>query len=97
MINVMNIFSALRVYAGKWSVKETRSFTSDEISAVQSATVVDSQYGQSVCFMMVGGGQTYIPLDQNSSKSTGDTVDLSSAKRLTLSKQGEADIYRVSC
>ena len=93
----MNIFSALRVYAGKWNLKESRSFTSDEIAAVQSATVVDSQYGQSVCFLMVSGGQTYIPLDQNSSKATGDTVDLSKASLLTLSKQGEADIYRVSC
>ena len=93
----MNIFSALRVYAGKWNVKESRAFTNDEIAAVQSATVVDSQYGQSVCFMMVSGGQTYIPLDQNSSKATGDTVDLSKAELLTLSKQGEADIYRVKC
>lgn len=93
----MNIFSALRVYAGKWNVKESRDFTSDEIAAVEKATVVDSQYGQSVCFMMIGGGMTFIPLDQNSSKATGDTVDLSSAKLVTLSKQGEADIYRVSC
>ena len=93
----MNIFSSLRVYAGKWSEKARRAFSSDEISAVQSATVVDSQYGQSVCFVMVSGGQTYIPLDQNSSKSTGDTVDLSKAELVTLSKEGEADIYRVSC
>lgn len=93
----MNIFAALRVYAGKWSVKESRQFTSDEISAVEKATVVDSQYGQSVCFMMKSGGMTYIPLDQNSSKATGDEVDLSSASLVTLSKQGEADIYRVSC
>ena len=93
----MNIFSALRVYAGKWQVKNSRSFSADEIAAVESATVVDSQYGQSVCFLMIGGGQTYIPLDQNSSKATGDTVDLSKASLVTLSKQGEADIYRVSC
>ena len=93
----MNIFSALRVYAGKWQVSNSRQFSADEIAAVQSATVVDSQYGQSVCFMMVSGGQTYIPLDQNSSKATGDTVDLSKASLLTLSKQGESDIYRVSC
>ena len=93
----MNIFSALRVYAGKWQVKNSRSFSEDEIKAVESATVVDSQYGQSVCFLMVGGGQTYIPLDQNSSKAVGDAVDLSQASLLTLSKQGEADIYRVSC
>ena len=93
----MNIFSALRVYAGKWQVKDSRSFSADEISAVESATVVDSQYGQSVCFLMVNGGQTYIPLDQNSFKATGETVDLSKAQLLTLSRQGEADIYRVSC
>ena len=93
----MNIFAALRVYAGKWSIKDSRNFTSDEISAVASATVVDSQYGQSVCFIMKSGGQTYIPLDQNSSKATGETVDLTTAKLVTLSKQGEADIYRVSC
>ena len=93
----MNIFSALRVYAGKWSEKAKRAFTSDEISAVEKATVVDSQYGQSVCFLMVGGGMTYIPLDQNSSKATGDEIDLTKAELVTLEKQGEADIYRVSC
>ena len=93
----MNIFSALRVYAGKWSVKATRAFTSDEISAVEKATVVDSQYGQSVCFMMKSGGMSYIPLDQNSSKAVGDAVNLEEASLVTLSKQGEADIYRVRC
>jgi hypothetical protein len=93
----MNIFSALRVYAGKWQVKETKKFSQEEIDLVDRAEVVDSQYGQSVCFFMKSGGQTYIPLDQNSSKATGDTVDLSQASIVTLSKQGEADIYRVSC
>lgn len=93
----MNIFSALRVYAGKWQVKETKKFSSEEIALVDRAEVVDSQYGQSVCFFMKSGGMTYIPLDQNSTKATGDTVDLSTASLVTLSKQGEADIYRVSC
>ena len=93
----MNIFSSLRVYAGKWSEKARRAFTSDEISAVSKASVVDSQYGLSVCFMMKAGGMTFIPLDQNSNKSVGDDVDLSKAELLTLGKEGEADIYRVSC
>lgn len=93
----MNIFSALRVYAGKWNVKNSRKFTDDEIQAVESAKVVDSQYGQSVCFMMKGGGMTFIPLDQNSSKATGDEVDLTQASLVTLEKQGESDIYRISC
>lgn len=93
----MNIFSSLRVYAGKWSEKARRAFSKEEIEAISSATVVESQYGNSVCFTMLSGGQTYIPLDINSSKSVGDTIDLASAELVTLSKQGEADIYRVSC
>ena len=93
----MNIFNALRVYAGKWSLKASRKFSSEEIAAVDRAEVVDSQYGSSVCFYMKSGGQTYIPLDQNSNRAVGDIVDLNSAELLTLEKQGEADIYRIKC
>ena len=56
----MNIFSSLKVYAGKWSVKSTRKFTSEEISAVSYAEVVPSKYGNSVLFNMVSGGTVYI-------------------------------------
>lgn len=90
-----NIFSSLRMYAGKWNLKSSRAFSPDEIAAVSSAEVVASQYGNSVCFTMFSGGQTYIPLDQNSSKAVGDSIDMSTAELLTLGKQGEADIYRV--
>ena len=92
----MNIFSNLRVYAGKWSVKETRNFTADEISQVSQAVVVPSQYGNSVQFTMVGGGLTYIPLDQNSTLVSGEIVDLTKAKLVILGKSGENDIFRVS-
>lgn len=91
----MNIFQNLRVYAGKWMVKASRSFTQDEIDAVDHATVVDSQYGNSVCFFMKGGGQTFIPLSTNSTLGIGDDVDLSKASLLTLERAGDADIYRV--
>lgn len=91
----MNIFSSLRTYAGKWSVVSSRSFSNDEISAVKEAYVVDSQYGNSVCFVMVSGGQTYIPLSNNSSVGLGDSVDLSKAKLLELARPGEANITRV--
>lgn len=86
----------MRVYAGKWQVKESRSFTEEEIKAVVQAVVVPSQYGNSVQFTMVGGGLTYIPLDQNSTLGTGELVDLTKAKLTTLSKSGENDIYKVS-
>ena len=92
----MNIFSSLRVYAGKWEVKSTREFTEEEIKAVVQAVVVPSQYGNSVQFTMVGGGLTYIPLDQNSNCATGEVIDLTKAKLTTLERGGEADIYRVT-
>lgn len=91
----MNIFASLRVYAGKWSVKSRRAFTPEEISAVKSAEVVPSQYGNSVCFYMMSGGQTFIPLANDSILGVGDKVDLTKASLLTLEKQGEADILRV--
>jgi hypothetical protein len=91
----MNIFSALRVYAGKWQEKKVESFKAEEIALVDKAEVVESQYGLSVCFFMKAGGQSYIPLDQNSSAAIGDTIDLTKAQVVTLCKQGENDIYRV--
>ena len=91
----MNIFNALRIYAGKWSEKDAREFSSDEVAAVEQAKVVESNFGFSVCFIMKSGGQTYIPLDQNSSLGVDDLVDLTKAKLITLSRPGENDIYRV--
>lgn len=93
----MGIFDLLRVYAGKWSVKANRSFTDDEIAAVESAVVVASEYGNSVCFHMVSGGMTFIPLSTASTKGVGESVDLHEAKLVTLEKSGEADIVRVEC
>lgn len=93
----MSIFETLRLYAGKWSVKSSRNFTEEEINAVQSATVVASEYGNSVCFMMKSGGMTFIPLSNASTKGIGESVDLKEAKVLTLEKQGENDIVRVEC
>jgi hypothetical protein len=91
----MNIFSNLRVYAGKWAVVESKAFSQEEQELVSHAEVVDSQYGMSVCFFMKAGGQTFIPLSVNSSLSVGDAVDLSKAKVLQLHRDGDADIYRV--
>ena len=86
----------MKVYAGKWSVKETRNFTEEEILQVSQAVVVPSDYGNSVQFTMVSGVLTYIPLDQNSNCAAGEVIDLTKAKLTTLEKSGEADIYRVT-
>lgn len=92
----MNIFSSLTLYAGKWSVKEYRNFTGKEIEAVDKAVVVASQYGSSVSFLMKSGGMTFIPLASDSSLGVGEEVDMTVAKLVTLEKQGESDILRVS-
>lgn len=92
----MNIFNSLQVYAGKWSVKSTRAFDKEEIAAVKQAVVVPSQYGNSVMFTMVAGGQTYIPLSSDATVGVGEIIDLNKAQLLTLSKDGESDIVRVS-
>lgn len=91
----MSIFSGLPSYAGKWNVKSVTDFTSEDKALVSRATVVNSQYGLSVCFMMKTGNMHFIPVDQNSSANAGDDVNLDSAKIITLEKQGEGDIQRV--
>jgi hypothetical protein len=92
----MNIFSNLQVYAGKWAEKSRRSFSQEEINAVDNTVVVSSNYGLSVCFFMKSGGQTFIPLSNDATVGLGETVDLNKAELITLSKQGEGDIIRVS-
>ena len=91
----MNIFDGLNVYGGKWNVVNSRGFAPEEAALVKSAEVVSSDYGKSVCFFMVGGGQTYIPLSNQSTLSVGDSVDLAKAKILTLHRDGNDDITRI--
>lgn len=92
----MSIFSNCTSYAGSWEVKSVGAIPEEDKKAIQSAHVVNSQYGLSVCFMMKAGNRFYIPVDeQNSTCEEGDAVDLDKAKIVMLGKQGEADIQRV--
>ena len=91
----MNIFAGLQVYAGKWKVVDSRSFNDEEKAMINRAEVVASEYGNSVCFFMKSGGQTYIPLSNQSTLGIGDEVDLNAAKLLTLHRDGSADITRI--
>lgn len=91
----MNIFAGLQVYAGKWNVVGSREFNDEEKAMINRAEVVASEYGNSVCFFMHSGGQTYIPLSNQSSLTPGDAVDINKAKLLTLHRDGSADITRI--
>ena len=92
----MNIFGAIKIYQPKqWEVTETREFSKEEISQVESAYVRESDYGMSVCFLMKSGGKSFIPVSNTSSPVVGQKVDLTTAKLLKLSREGDEDIYRV--
>lgn len=91
-----NVFAGLQVYGGSWNVVDSRSMTPEEIGAVIKAEVVSSEFGNSVCFFMKSGGQTYIPLSRDASVGVGDGVDLTKAKVLTLHRDGNDDITRIS-
>ena len=91
----MNIFSGLQVYGGSWNVVKSRSFDAEEVALIDRAEVVASEYGNSVCFFMKSGGQTYIPLSRDSSLTVGDSVDVTKAQLLTLHRDGNDDITRV--
>jgi hypothetical protein len=78
-----------------WTVKDTRQFNAEEISMVSRAVVVPSDDGNSVCFFMQTGGQTYIPLSRQSKLTVGDSVDMKTVKLITLCQKGKADITRV--
>ena len=91
----MNVFFFFYVYGSSWNVINSRSFEAGEIALVRKAEVVSSEYGKSVCFFMASGGQTYIPLSNQSTLGVGDSVDLNKAKILTLHRDGSDDITRI--
>lgn len=94
-----NVFSefGLQVYGNNpWNVVNSRSFTATEVNAIRSNTVVDSQYGKSVCFFLKGGGQTYIPIsNRGADAAIGSSIDMTKAKLVTLHRDGDGDIVRV--
>lgn len=91
----MNLFSNLRVYGGKWSEKSSRKFTQEELALVTKAQVVESQYGNSCCFLMANGTTMYVPMSNDAKSEVGDIIDLKEAEIVTLEKSGERDIQRI--
>lgn len=91
-----NVFGGLQKYGENWTVVESRNFNEAEIAAVRSNSVVNSQYGKSVCFFMRGGGQTYIPVsNQGADPALGSSIDLTTAKLVKLHREGDGNILRV--
>ena len=90
-----NLFETLTKYGEKWQVRESRQFTAEEINAISRNTIVSSEFGLSVCFYLKSGGCSFIPLSNTSKKGIGESIDMTTAKVLTLGREGEKDIHRV--
>lgn len=85
----INFFATAQVYGSKWNIIEKRRFSSEEKAMIESASIVDADYGLSVCFMMRGGGSTYISLGKESTGLIGQEVNIEELSLLTLERQGE--------
>ncbi len=89
MNNTENIFATLKHYADGYTEVARRKFNNAEIAAVRSSNIVKSTWGKSVCFVMYGGGMTYIPLSRDSKLEIGDTLDVANAELVVLERNGE--------
>lgn len=87
--------ASIKHVAEMWRISNSRHLTNEEILAISSNRVVKSQYGLSVEFSMKKGGVRYLPLLKENKLSENAKINLHDAKILTLSKEGEKDIYRI--
>lgn len=93
----MSILSTLKTYGhGKWQVVNSETFSSEDLEAISSAHVVESQYGMSVCLMLRNGLSCYLPVSRDCHCEVGQKVNLAKAQILTLSCEGEDDIRKIS-
>ena len=98
----MGFLDSLTSYGvGKWEVTDREllsKFDASGFKNIKKAEVTEKTqtWGTSVavCLFMKDGGTKYIPLSTESTLEVGDEVNLKSIEVLTLSKDGEDDIYR---
>jgi hypothetical protein len=90
-----SLFVNCKSYAGKWSVDSVSPFDAEDLAAISSAHVVNSSYGLSCCFMMKSGVMHFIPMDETCDAVAGESIDLTKAKVVTLTKPGECPIKRI--
>lgn len=88
------IFETLKKYATKFNVVEERAFTAEELAQVNNASIVASNYGNSMCFTMKAGGKCYIPMSNDATLGIGEEVDLTKATIITL-KRDDEEIKRI--
>lgn len=87
--------ASIQHVAEQWKITNVRPFSDAEINFVADTRVVKSQYGLSVEFSFKQGGVKYIPLMGKDKLPVDGKLNLQKAKIVTLSREGETDIYRI--
>ena len=92
----MSIFSELK-WERPWRVVDKRNLTQEEKEFVESAEIVKSDFGMSVCFTLINGETSKVPLSTISYSNThiGDIVNINSIKVITLHNDYDEEIHRI--
>lgn len=90
----MNIFDSLKLYPTSWVVAEERKFNANELSRIDRAEVVTSEYGLSARFTLKTGGYNYIPLSQDAAYCCGENLSPENLTLIMLTR-GEDTIFRI--
>ena len=91
----MNIFASLR-WDPIWKETAKRHLKQSEIALIKSAKVVESCFGHSVAFTLKDGEMRYVPCSRTCSFcKVGKRVNLRKLWIVTLSREGDPDIYRI--
>lgn len=85
---MQNVFDLMKSYKAEWKEVVAREFTAEEQKVVESATVVPSTYGKSVCFLLPGGIKKYTPLEPIANCEIGDKLDMAKIKIVKLVYDG---------
>ena len=96
ILNFKKVFNTFGGMGQTWKLVNERSFKSTEIAAVRSNTVAEGKYGKTIVIFMKDGGQTYIPLSENSANiPLGSSIDLKTAKLCDYFREGDGHISRI--
>lgn len=97
----MELLNSLTIYGCPWEVTAKQSFKEADpkgFAKVKSAQVVETEQewgtSRSICLYLKAGGCAYIPLSRDSELKAGDKVQPKDLKIITLSREGDDDIYR---
>lgn len=87
----MGFLDSLKTYgAGSWTVRSTKDFTDAEKASIESAVVIDNNYGGlNVMFTLKNGLKKYANLSTKSSLGEGEMIDVNSLKLIELQRDQE--------